>query len=74
MQNHEEKMKAAIAEATKFIEIAKVAIQEIKEYQKECQENGYRSHMQQPMTSRKYARVKRQSLELSEALVQLRKP
>jgi len=68
------KLTSAIEEAGRFIERAKAAREEITEQQKQIQRSGPGYHRtDEPTPSRKFASVKRASLDLSAALVELRK-
>jgi hypothetical protein len=70
MLSNEKKLHDVITEAKKIIKLAEIAIDEIKQHQKWQKEHNW--HTSEPCQSRKYARVKRQSMELQEALVVLR--
>ena len=61
-----ETLNKAIEEARRFIKLAEIAVDEIKEHQN----NGGRF---EPSPSRKFAAAKRASLDLSAVLVELRK-
>lgn len=61
-----EALNKAIQEARRFIKLAEIAVNEIKEYQN----NDDRF---EPRPSRKFAAAKRASLDLSAALVEMRK-
>ncbi|KKU53529.1 MAG: hypothetical protein UX75_C0036G0004 [Candidatus Moranbacteria bacterium GW2011_GWE2_47_10] len=64
------KLEQAITEAKRFIRLAELAIEEIKEYHK----SDYGKHDKyDPRPSRKFAAAKRASLDLSAVLVELRK-
>ena len=68
--SNQKKLENVIDEAKKIIELAKIAIDEIKEHQKWQKEHDW--YVSEPCQSRKYARVKRQSMELQEHLIVLR--
>lgn len=70
MLSNEKKLHDVITEAKKIIKLAEIAIDEIHAHQKWQKEHNW--HTSEPCQSRKYARVKRQSMELQEALVVLR--
>ena len=72
-KSHMTKLTNAIEEAGRFIERAKSAREEIKEYQQEIDYWTKEKKTGEPMTSRKFAAAKRASLDLSAVLVELRK-
>jgi len=65
-------LKDAILQAEKFLDRAQIALKEIVDYQAEMSKSvpGWRG---EPSPSRKFAAAKRSSLDLSEALVALRR-
>ena len=67
-------LKDAILQAEKFLDRAQIALKEIVDYQAEISKSGpgYR-RTGEPSPSRKFAAAKRSSLDLSEALVALRR-
>lgn len=70
MLSNEQKLQNVIKEAKKLIEFANIALDEISAHQKWQKEHDW--HTSEPCQSRKYARVKRQSMELQEHLIVLR--
>jgi len=67
------KLTNAIEEAGRFIERAKAAREEIKEYQQKIDYFTKQKNTGEPMKSKKFAAAKRASLDLSAVLVELRK-
>ena len=72
-----ETLSKAIEEARRFIKLAEIAVDEIKEHQMQIERSntcyhGY-NHDTEPKPSRKFAATKRASLDLSAVLVELRK-
>jgi len=69
-----ETLNKAIQEARRFIKLAEISVDEIKEHQMQIERSGpgYRRR-DEPKPSRKFAAAKRASLDLSAVLVELRK-
>lgn len=67
-------LKDVILQAEKFLDRAQIALKEIEKHQSEISKSGpgYR-RTSEPNPSRKFAAAKRSSLDLSEALVALRR-
>jgi len=72
MYNHKKKLTESIKAANEFIDAATEALGEIIDYQSAPYYKGQDPNAE-PMTSRKYARAKRMSMELHIKLVNLRK-
>jgi cell fate (sporulation/competence/biofilm development) regulator YlbF (YheA/YmcA/DUF963 family) len=72
-KSHMIKLLEAIKEAERFIERAESAKNEIYEYQQKFSDYAREKNTGEPMQSRKFAAAKRASLDLSAALVELRK-